>query len=404
MEVGFFTMPIHPLDKDYRKTLAEDREAFLLADEIGFSEAYCGEHYTDAAENITSSTVFIASLAAATKNIRLGTGTVNLPNSHPAAVAGQIAMLDHMLDGRLNFGISPGGLASDAEVFGNLEKNRNEMFVECIDMVLEIWKRDAPYSIKGKYWEVTTEKTQMTDIGQGIMPKPLQKPYPPIICTVVAPYSKGITAAAARGWKPISANFLLPKWVKTHWPGYVEGCKQANTEANPMDWRIAKSIFVCEDRKKAEEYALEPFITSVSIDKSSIHQFSNITTDEFGNILNYVPESFVISLDFQDGDGDLGITDDQPEMNAFIVDNRTDFVDSLQIPYISPVGNIKSISGTIDFTINSECCVALSGISCTPNAEYNAIDTVIYQVFIKDRAGHTSNKVNAPPLLIYCLE
>ena len=84
---------------------------------------------------------------------------------------------------------------------------------------------------------------------------------------------------------------------------------------------------------KAEEYALEPFITSVSIDKSSIHQFSNITTDEFGNILNYVPESFVISLDFQDGDGDLGITDDQPEMNAFIVDNRTDFVCLL---YTSP--------------------------------------------------------------------
>ena len=45
-------------------------------------------------------------------------------------------MLDHMLDGRLNFGISPGGLASDAEVFGNLEKNRNEMFVECIEMIL----------------------------------------------------------------------------------------------------------------------------------------------------------------------------------------------------------------------------------------------------------------------------
>ena len=55
MEVGFFTMPIHPIDKDYKKTLSEDREAFLLADKIGFSEAYCGEHVTDAAENITSS-------------------------------------------------------------------------------------------------------------------------------------------------------------------------------------------------------------------------------------------------------------------------------------------------------------------------------------------------------------
>ena len=256
MELGFFTMPIHPLDKDYRKTLDEDRQAFILADQLGFSEAYCGEHVTDIAENITSSVVFIASLAAATKNIRLGTGTVNMPNSHPAAIAGQISMLDHMLDGRLNFGISPGGLASDAEIFGNLDKNRNEMFVECIDMVLDIWKKDPPYNLKGKYWNVSTEKTLMEEIGQGIIRKPLQKPYPPIICTVVAPFSKGITAAASRGWKPISANFLMPKWVKTHWPGYVEGRKQVNEKANTNDWRIAKSIFVADDSKIAKEYAL----------------------------------------------------------------------------------------------------------------------------------------------------
>ena len=256
MEIGFFTMPIHPLNKDYRQTLDEDRQAFILADELGFSEAYCGEHVTDIAENITSSTVFVASLAAATKNIRLGTGTVNMPNSHPAAIAGQISMLDHMLNGRLNFGISPGGLASDAEIFGNLDKNRNEMFVECIDMVLDIWRKDPPYNLEGKYWKVSTEKTLMYEIGQGIIRKPLQKPHPPIVCTVVAPFSKGITAAAARGWKPISANFLMPKWVKTHWPGYVEGRKQANSQPDINDWRIAKSIFVAEDSKVAKEYAL----------------------------------------------------------------------------------------------------------------------------------------------------
>ena len=245
MEIGFFTMPIHPIDKDYKKTLSEDREAFLLADRLGFSEAYCGEHVTDSAENITSSALFIASLAAETKNIRLGTGTVNMPNSHPAAIAGQVAMLDHMLDGRFNFGISPGGLASDAEVFGNLDKDRNEMFVESIDMVLEIWKSDPPYNIKGKYWNISTERTQMTEIGQGIMQKPLQKPHPPIVCTVVAPFSKGLIAAAARGWQPISANFLMPKWVKTHWPSYVQGCKQGGFKPDHKNWRIAKSIFVC---------------------------------------------------------------------------------------------------------------------------------------------------------------
>ena len=79
MNLGFFTMPIHPLGKDWKLSLREDREAFLLADELGFTEAYVGEHVTDQAENITSCIAFLAWIAAATKQIRLGTGTINMP-------------------------------------------------------------------------------------------------------------------------------------------------------------------------------------------------------------------------------------------------------------------------------------------------------------------------------------
>jgi alkanesulfonate monooxygenase SsuD/methylene tetrahydromethanopterin reductase-like flavin-dependent oxidoreductase (luciferase family) len=258
MDLGFFTMPIHPIDKDWRQSLREDREAFLLAEELGFTEAYVGEHVTDSAENITSCAMFIASLASATKNIRLGTGTVNMPNSHPAAVAAQMAMLDHMLDGRFNFGISPGGLATDAEVFGNLDNDRAEMFLECINTVLKIWESEAPYNIKGKYWNVTTERAQITEIGQGIMPKPLQRPHPPIVVTAVAPFSKGVTEAAARGWDPISANFLMPQWVKSHWPKYVEGCERVGRPADPANWRVAKSVFVADDLDTARRYATDP--------------------------------------------------------------------------------------------------------------------------------------------------
>ena len=124
MELSFFTMPIHPLGKAISQCIAEDREAFLLAEELGFAEAYCGEHSTDHAEIITSTVAFLASLAYETKSIRLGTGTVNLPNSHPARVAAEVARLDHMLEGRFIFGISPGGLMSDAEVFGNFDRDR----------------------------------------------------------------------------------------------------------------------------------------------------------------------------------------------------------------------------------------------------------------------------------------
>jgi alkanesulfonate monooxygenase SsuD/methylene tetrahydromethanopterin reductase-like flavin-dependent oxidoreductase (luciferase family) len=256
MELGFFTMPMHPVGKDWRVSLREDREAFLLADELGFVEGYVGEHATDLAENITSCTMFIASLASAVKRMRLGTGTVNLPNSHPVTVASQIAMLDHMLDGRLIFGISPGGLLSDAEIFGNLDNNRNEMFLEAINQVIAIWAAEAPYNIEGKYWNVSTARTIMADIGQGIVPRPLQEPHPPIIVTAVAPFSQGVTEAAARGWDPISANFLMPAWVKSHWPKYVAGCERGGRPADPANWRVAKSIFVADDGKTARAYAM----------------------------------------------------------------------------------------------------------------------------------------------------
>jgi alkanesulfonate monooxygenase SsuD/methylene tetrahydromethanopterin reductase-like flavin-dependent oxidoreductase (luciferase family) len=256
MKLGFFTMPIHPVDKDWRVSLREDREAFILADELGYVEGYVGEHVTDRAENITSCITFIATLIEATKRIKLGTGTVNLPNTHPATVASSVAMLDHLLDGRFIFGISPGGLLSDAEAFGNLDANRNEMFLEAINQVLAIWATDPPYNIKGKYWTISTARTLMEDIGQGIIAKPLQKPHPPIVVTAVAPFSKGVTEAAARGWDPISANFLMPVWVKSHWPKYVEGCQKGGRPADPANWRVAKSIFVADDDKTARAYAM----------------------------------------------------------------------------------------------------------------------------------------------------
>lgn len=258
MKLGFFTMPIHPLDKDWRQSLAEDRDAFLLADELGFTEAYVGEHVTDKAENITSCVTFLAWIAAATKQIKLGTGTVNMPNTHPATVAATIAMLDHMLDGRFIFGISPGGLLSDAELFGNLDFNRNEMFLEAINQVLGIWSGEPPYNLQGKYWTVSTQRTQIKEIGQGYIPRPLQRPHPPIVVTAVAPFSKGVTEAAVRGWDPISANFLMPAWVKSHWPKYVEGCERGGRLADPANWRVAKSVFVADDAATAKAYATDP--------------------------------------------------------------------------------------------------------------------------------------------------
>jgi alkanesulfonate monooxygenase SsuD/methylene tetrahydromethanopterin reductase-like flavin-dependent oxidoreductase (luciferase family) len=254
MKYSSFMMPLHPPGRNVVQTLKEDREAIILADRLGFSEAYVGEHVTDAAETVTSSMIFLASLASETKNIKLGTGTINMPNSHPAAIAAQVAMLDNMLEGRFIMGISPGGLMSDAEVFGNFGKDRNAMFVESINTVLKIWESDPPYNIEGQFWNVSVGKTMIPEIGQGFIMKPFQRPHPPIVGTAVAPFSNGVTEMAKRGWGPISANFLMPEWVKTHWPKYVEGREAVGAKADPADWRIAKSIFVADDDATAKRY------------------------------------------------------------------------------------------------------------------------------------------------------
>lgn len=258
MKLGMFMMPLHPHRRKPWETLAEDREAILLADRLGYCEALVGEHVTDLAENITSCLMFLASVAHDTKQIVLGSGTLNMPNTHPAMIAAQVAMLDHLLRGRFLMGISPGGLMSDAEVFGNFQKDRNAIFLESINMVLEIWQREAPYDLKGEHFSVTTGRTMIPEIGQGTILKPYQQPHPPIVVTAVAPHSKGVAEAAKRGWKPISANFLLPEWVASHWPKYVEGCNAAGLEAKPADWRVAKSIFVADDEATARRYGLGP--------------------------------------------------------------------------------------------------------------------------------------------------
>ena len=247
MRLGFFTMPLHPVGRDWRQTLAEDCEAILLAEQLGFEEAFVGEHVTDLAETVTSCLMFLAALARDTKRIRLGSATVNLANRHPAVTAAEIAMLDTMLEGRFILGVGPGGLPSDAEMMETMDADRNAIFLESIEHMIALWTQDPPYRLKGKRWQLSTERTWTPDLGMGGMLKPFQKPYPPIVVTAILPNSNGIAAAAKRGWNPISANFVHPWVIKTHWPKYVEGCRAAGREPRGEDWRVAKSIFVADD-------------------------------------------------------------------------------------------------------------------------------------------------------------
>jgi alkanesulfonate monooxygenase SsuD/methylene tetrahydromethanopterin reductase-like flavin-dependent oxidoreductase (luciferase family) len=256
MRLGYFTMPVHPLHRNWLETLREDREAIILADKLGYYDAFMGEHLTDKAENITNSMIFNASVIHDTKTIKLATGTSNLSHMHPVLVAQHAAMFDHLSEGRFIFGVSPGALPSDAEALGILEQDRNKMFAEAIDVILAIWERDPPYDIDftDNRFKVSTARTQALEIGVGYMFKPYQKPRPEIVGTVVAPFSPGVVLMGKRDFHPLSANFLLSKHLKSHWENYCKGKAEVGVKPDVDDWRIARTICVADDDKAAERY------------------------------------------------------------------------------------------------------------------------------------------------------
>lgn len=256
MRLGYFTMPLHPMGRNCTQTLAEDRESIILADKLGFYDAFVGEHLTELTENIVCSMLFLATLISDTKTIKLATGTSNISQWHPAMLASHAAMFDHLAKGRFIFGISPGILRCDAEALGILNEDRNKLFAEAIDVILEIWKREQPYDIDlpDNRFKVSTRETRRLDIGRGHLYKPYQQPHPEIVGTVVAPYSKGVIAMGRRDFHPLSANFLMSKWLPTHWANYEQGKKEVGQVADRNDWRIARTIFVADDDKVAESY------------------------------------------------------------------------------------------------------------------------------------------------------
>lgn len=256
MKLAYFSMPVHPLERDWVQTLKEDREAVILADSLGYEEAFIGEHLTDKAETITNSLQFLATLIPVTTRIKLGTGTANLSQAHPVLIANHAAMFDHLCEGRFIFGVSAGALPSDAEALGILDEDRNRIFAEAIDAILAIWEGEPPYDIDlpGNRFKISTRRTSWPEVGSGRMHKPFQKPRPEIVGTVVAPFSPGVIEMGKRDFHPLSANFLLPRWVKTHWQNYAEGKRQVGQAPRVADWRIAKTIFVADDDQVAAEY------------------------------------------------------------------------------------------------------------------------------------------------------
>ena len=262
MELGYFTMPLHPPGSNLTKTLEDDLEQIVTLDRLGYKEAWIGEHFTAQWENIPAPDLFIAQALALTNSIVLGTGVTCMPNHNPFMIAHRIAQLDHMAKGRFNWGVGSGGFPGDFEVFGfdPATGEQREMTRDAVDLVLQIWEDPKPGVYEHKYWRFTIPEP-VEDIGLGFHVKPYQQPHPPIGVAGVSEKSETLVLAGQRGWIPMSINIVPTRVVKTHWDMVQQSAEEAGRTPDRSEWRVAREVYISDTSKQARKEALEGVMT-----------------------------------------------------------------------------------------------------------------------------------------------
>jgi alkanesulfonate monooxygenase SsuD/methylene tetrahydromethanopterin reductase-like flavin-dependent oxidoreductase (luciferase family) len=183
MEFGIFIQTFVPKFRreknpnEEHESLMRDIECVLEADKAGFKYVWVTEHhFLDEYSHLSANEVVMGYLAHATKRIHLGSGIFNpLPQvNHPAKVAEKVAMLDHLSNGRFEFGTGRG--AGTHEILGFLPEMRDlthtrEIWEDVIREFPKMFMQDEYEGYNGTYWSLPPRK---------ILPKPYKKPHPPM--------------------------------------------------------------------------------------------------------------------------------------------------------------------------------------------------------------------------------
>ena len=260
MKAGLFLMPSHPPERPTIEAHQWDLDVIKLADELGYVEAWIGEHFTAPWEPLPAPDLLIAQALMQTENIKLGPGVHLLPFHHPTELAHRIAYLDHLAQGRLLLGIGSGGLPTDMELFGvDFDSSEHrERTRESLEIMLHIWRGEGPSEYKGKYWSVKIPDPKEYEWATlRVYRKPFQQPHPPIGVAAASPGSETLKIAGEKGYIPMSLG-LGSAYMAGHWEAVLEGAARGNREPPPRsEWRIVRDVWVADTDEEAIRGARE---------------------------------------------------------------------------------------------------------------------------------------------------
>ena len=242
MEIGLFTEFQCPAGMSEARAFDESMAQMTAAEELGFDAVWLAEiHFQKDRSVLASPLVVAAAVAVRTERVRIGIAVQVLPLSHPLHLAENVATVDHLSKGRLDFGVGRSGLPGHYQGFNIPYSESRDRFLETLEVMRKAWTAER-FSHEGKYY-------QFNDVC--VIPKPYQKPHPPI--RIAATTQETFPLVGRLGYPVfLAVRTSSVTDLKRLIVGYHEGWREAGHPGRG-EVALAVPVYVAETARRARE-------------------------------------------------------------------------------------------------------------------------------------------------------
>jgi len=223
------------------------------ADRLGFKQLFMVEHHFTGQGQVSASMTVLAYLAARTQHIRLGTAVVVLPWHNPVLIAEQVATLDLLTGGRVDFGVGKGYRQAEFDGFCIPIEEATERFDEAMEIIRKAWTTEGRFSHRSKHWHYENIVVE---------PEPLQRPHPPL--WLAAGSHDSIRRAAREGYNLLLDQLAQTDQIIQRIAIFREECAKVGRAYDPLMVATARPLqMIHHESERAAAYETRKRVLSV---------------------------------------------------------------------------------------------------------------------------------------------
>jgi limonene 1,2-monooxygenase len=242
---GIFMPPFNsPATQGATSSLMRNVETIKLLDELGYDEAWVGEHHSAGVEIIADPLLFLMHVAGQTRHIRLGTGVISLPYHNPLWTADRIILADHLLRGRLMVGLGPGSLPTDAAMIGLEPADLRPALDHDTDVLMQLLRGDEPVTVTTDRYELVDARCQLA-----LWSDPLDM----VVAASVSPAGPMLAGRHGLGIISLGAMMQGAEGLTMHWDRLQVEAAEHGHVPDRKNWRLMGPMHLAETREQAIE-------------------------------------------------------------------------------------------------------------------------------------------------------